>query len=451
MAQDKEGAKMTNPTLLDIARGAVASAKNKGASEASAGASLAREVKVGWRDGRLERIAESTTRGLSLQLYVDGRYSAVATSDLRPEALEEFVGRAVALARALAPDPFRRLPDPALYQGRAELDLQLEDPGYDAVSAAQRREMVQRLEAAARGVQGAEAIVSVTSDFSDVRSESARVASNGFEGVNRQTSFWPVVEVSVKDEDGRRPEDYDYAGAHHFADLPDLAGIGRGAAERALRRRGAKKGESATLSIAVDNRASGRLVSYLFGPLGAASLQQKRSMFEGKLGEQIGSARLDIADDPLVVKGLGSRLFDGEGIAARRLPIFEAGHLRGYYVDNYYGRKLQLTPTTGGSSNLAWKLGDKSQTELLAEMKEGILVTGFLGGNSNGTTGDFSLGIQGYRVRGGGIAEPLSEMNVSGNHLAFWKRLAAVGNDPFPWSSGRAPTLVFEGVQVAGT
>jgi PmbA protein len=83
-------------------------------------------------------------------------------------------------------------------------------------------------------------------------------------------------------------------------------------------------------------------------------------------------------------------------------------------------------------------------------MKEGILVTGFLGGNSNGTTGDYSFGVQGFRVRGGQIAEPVAEMNISGNLTDLFKRLTAVGNDVYPYSTIRTPTLVFEGVQFAG-
>ena len=43
----------------------------------------------------------------------------------------------------------------------------------------------------------------------------------------------------------------------------------------------------------------------------------------------------------------------------------------------------------------------KSQAEILKDVGEGILVTGFIGGNSNGTTGDYSLGVQGFRIRGG--------------------------------------------------
>jgi PmbA protein len=233
-------------------------------------------------------------------------------------------------------------------------------------------------------------------------------------------------------------------------ELPEAAEIGREAARRALARIGSTKADSAVLPMAVDNRAAGRLVGALFGPLQGQALQQKRSFLDGKLGAVVGSEKLTLADDPLVVKGLASRLFDGEGIAAQRMPVFERGVLKSYFIDTYYGRKLGVAPTTGGPSNGAWALGDKPQAALLADMKDGILVTGFLGGNSNGTTGDFSFGVQGYRVRGGQIAEPVGEMNISGNQADLWKRLVAVGNDPYAYSSGRTPTLVFDGVQFAG-
>jgi PmbA protein len=164
----------------------------------------------------------------------------------------------------------------------------------------------------------------------------------------------------------------------------------------------------------------------------------------------VGSDALDLADDPLVPRGLGSRRYDGEGIAARRFPVFERGVLRAYYVDTYYGRKLGCPPTTGRASNLAWTLGGRPLEGLAREAGEAVLVTGFLGGNSNGTTGDFSLGLRGFRVRGGRIAEPVAEMNVSGNHADLWTRLRVVGNDPYPYSPMRTPSLLFDGVELAG-
>ncbi len=440
----------TESSLRDVADGAVKTALKKGAKQASGRAYRVREVSVTWRDGKLEKIHEATTRGVGISLYVDGRYSTVSSSDLRPEALETFIADAVALTKSLAKDPFRSLPDPKLYEGRAKVDLQLEDPKYAAVTPEERRRIVREVEAAARGVKGNEAIISVTTDFSDTLSESWRVASNGFSGGRRDTSFFASAQVSVKEADGRKPEDWAYAGARFFGELPEVASVGREAAERTIRSIGSKKAESAVLPMVLENRSAGRMVAFLQGPLSGASLQQKRSFFEGRLGQTIGSPLLTVTDDPFVPKGFGSRLFDGEGLAARAMPVFEKGALRNYFIDTYYGKKLGVAPTTAGMSNARWALGTKGRVDLVRGIEDGIFVTSFLGGNSNGTTGDFSLGVRGFRIRNGEIAEPVSEMNISGNHLEFWKRLTAVGNDPYPYSSSRTPTLVFDAVQFAG-
>ncbi len=286
--------------------------------------------------------------------------------------------------------------------------------------------------------------------MSDSSSQSARVTSNGFEGEREGTSFWLSASVSCKDGDGRRPEASNSAGSRFWKDLPSAAEVGALATRRTLDTLGAKKIESAVLPILVENRVAGRLVGALLGPLGGRALQQKQSFLEGQLGKTIGSKLLTVTDDPLIVRGFGSRLYDGDGIAAKKMPVFEAGVLKTYYIDVYYGRKLQVAPTTGSSSNLVIPPGKKSLAELLKDTKEAILVTGFLGGNSNSTTGDFSFGIQGFRVRKGERAEAIVEMNISGNQKDLWKKLSAIGSDPWPYSSVRTPSLVFDGIQIAG-
>jgi PmbA protein len=314
----------------------------------------------------------------------------------------------------------------------------------------ERRRIARELEEGVRAEQGAGAILSVSTGFSDSWSESVKVASNGFEGVRYGTSYWVGAEVSVKDADGRRPEDGAYAGARFHSALPDHHVIARDAARRAHGRLGARKVSSAVLPMALENRVAGRLVGSLIGPLAASSLQQKRSFLEGKLGQKIGSDKLTIVDDPLIPRAFGSRLFDGEGISAKRMPVFEKGVVSTYFVDTYYGKKLGMAPTTGSASNLTFPGGQGDQASLLADLKEGVLVTGFLGGNTNASTGDFSLGVQGFMVRGGQIAEPIAEMNIAGNQLELWQRLIAVGADPYPYSAVLTPTLVFDAVQFAG-
>lgn len=438
--------------MLAIAQSCIAMAKSAGAGAASARAYRVRDVSLDWREGKVEKISESTTRGVSIQLYADGRYGSVSTSDLRPDALKQFISDSIVLTKSIASDPFRVLPEPELYKGQSGADLRLEDPKYTGVTADDGRKIAKIAHDAARAVKGSEAITSVTASFSSNLVENWMVTSNGFSGSNRGTSFFTSVGVSVKDNDGRRPEDYDYAGSRFIGELVDPAAIGRSAAQRALNRLGSKKGETAATMVAIDNRAGGRLVGFFGGALQAGAIQQKRSFLEGKLGQEIVSPLMSITDDPLMPKMFGSRKYDNEGIAAKPRVILENGVLKSYYVDTYYGRKLKMAPTSGSTSNLAWKLGDQSRAQLLADVvKDGILITGFIGGNSNGGTGDFSIGLQGYRVRGGEVAEPIAEMNLAGNHLEFWKKLVAVGNDPFPYSSMRTPTLVFENVSIAGT
>ncbi len=437
-------------SLREIASRAVDLVRSAGAAEAAARATRSRSVDTKWRDGKIENLAEATERGLSIDIYVDGRYGSVETSDLRPDALAELAKSAVAMTRALQPDPDRRLPDPELYQGRATVDLQLEDPAQPQVTPDERKRWVMACEASARAVPKADAILSVGASVSDGWSEFEQVSSNGFAGGRRSTYFTGFAGVTVKDVDGRRPEDMAYGQSRFRADMASAEEIGRQASERALARLGSVKGKSGQMVTVVENRAAGRLIFMLAGPLSGGSLQQKRSFLEGQLGKQIGSKQLSFADDPLIVKGMGSRTFDSEGLALRRRPIVEDGVLKSYYLDTYYARKLGVAPTSGDMTNIAWKLGDKDLAGLLAQAKSGILITGFVGGNSNAGTGDFSLGVRGFRITRGAIAEPLGEMNVSGNQTELWKRLVAVGNDPFPWDSGRTPSLMFDGVQLAG-
>ncbi len=436
--------------MLDIAGKVVERAQVHGAQQAAASAYQVREVSVQWRDGAVEKLTEATTRGVGVELYVDGRYASVSTSDLRPEALDTFLADAVAMTRALAEDPFRSLPDPHLYTGQASVDLQLADPHYANLTAVQRRDLAQQLEVAARNTTDGARILSVTTSVSDSQSQAWRVHSDGFAGEKAGTSYWLGAEVSVQDPDGRRPEDACYAGGRWRGDVPDPQGIGEEATRRTLSRLGSQKPASGQMTLLVDARAAGRMVSSLLGGLSASGWQQKRSFLEGKLGQAIGNNLLDITDDPLVVRGLGSRRFDGEGMASHAMPLFADGVMQNGFIDTYYGKKLQMAPTTGRMSNLRWRLGDKDRAALLQDVGDGILVTGFLGGNANGTTGDFSWGIQGFAIRGGQVAEPIGEANISGNHLTLWPSLLAVGDDPYRYSALGTPTLVFGGVNVAG-
>jgi PmbA protein len=256
--------------------------------------------------------------------------------------------------------------------------------------------------------------------------------------------------VTAKDEGDKRPTDWWWQGGSQRTFVADPTMIGKKATQRALGRVGADKIDTETMTIIVENRATGRLFGWLGAAFSGRNLQQKSSFLEGKQGEQIAASVLTITDDPFVKQGQNSRLFDDEGIAAQRIPMIEAGVLRNYYIDTYYGRKLDMRATTGSPSNAVVQPGNKNQAEWMKEVGRGVLVTSFIGGNSNSSTGDFSAGIQGFYFENGQIVKPVAELNIAGNHLDFWSHLVGVGNDPYIYSSRRSPCLVFEAVSVAG-
>jgi PmbA protein len=435
--------------LEQLAARAVAYATARGAKEAAASARKSRSVSVQYRDGEIEQLRDALSAGLSISLYVDGRYSSHSTSDLRVDAVEAFIDHAIALTRLLGEDPHRGLADPALYENRPIDDLEAWDERYDALDPARRKALAAEAEAAARGADGP--IISATGSYSDGRGESARVHSNGFSGTHRGTQFWVGAEVSVRDEGDRKPEDWHFAGARRLAGLPDAAEVGREAARRALSRLGQKKLPSGEMPMVLDGRVAGRLLGALLGAMSGAALQQKRSFLLDKQGQKVGSPLLTLVDDPLLPGGFASRHFDGDGISSRRRTLIEGGVLAEYLVDVYYGRKLGMAPTGGGTSNLILPPGDKDVAGLLRDVGRGVYVTGILGGNADGTSGDFSHGIVGFEIVDGKLGGPIGEMNVTGSHAHLWERLVAVGNDPYPYASYRLPTMVFDRIAVSGT
>jgi len=434
--------------LLGQATYAVDAALTAGAADAVASASWGRSLDFAWREGKLEKVQENTSRSLGIAVYVDGRYSTHGTNDLDPARLTAFIREAVALTRALEPDPFRKIPDPALYEGRSDVDLDLIDPSLVTLSREERLAICARIEERARAHED---VISATSGIADGHGISARVSSNGFSGSRERTSLWYGAEVTMREGETKRPEAYRWVGGLHRDGLPSPDEVGDEALRRCVTRIGAGKVPSVRTTMVIDREAAAGFIGRIFGAMSARAIQQKRSFLAGKKGERIASDVLTLRDDPFVVRGMGSRHYDGEGIAAKRRTIVEGGILQSYYVDTYYGRKLEWEPTSGSASNILFQHGEEGRDELLTAADSGIYVESWLGGNANPTTGDFSFGVRGRLIEGGSLGAPVSEMNVTGNYLDILQHLAAVGNDPVPWSAFRAPTLAFEDVQFSGT
>ncbi len=435
---------------MSAAQRAVEQALAAGAQEAKVYLSRATHAELSQRGGQVEKSTEATTRDLWLSVLVDDRFSSHSTSDLRPGALEHFIRRAVEATRYLEPDPDRRMLPREQMGALDPGPLELEDPDFGALDPDQRARDVAALEAAITARDPGD-LVSTTAHTWAVHSASEIAFSNGFDATVASTSFGLAAEATVREAGGRLPEASAFFSARYRGDVPGVEVVAETLWRRIDHIRGAGPCESGRYPMLVEARSAGRLLSTVLGALSGSSLWQGRSMFQDKLGEPIASEVLSLYSDPGIPRGLGSHTFDGDGQPARRRVLIEGGVLRAYLLDVYHARKLGAEPTSGRVANVVVPPGGRSPGAIAADLGRVIRVESFLGGNANPTSGDFSFGIRGRLLEGGEPVKNLSEMNISGNFHDLLRQLAEVADDPWPWSSYRVPTLLFDGVQFSGT
>jgi PmbA protein len=439
--------------LLERARQAVELARAAGAADAWATASEQRHTSLAFRDGKPETVSESTTRALELKLYVDGRYGIYSTTDLREPRLRDFIREAVPLTRQLQADPDRRITPPGLFPTAAGPDLQLLDDAAGRLESAQRLDWCRAMDAAAREEPR---LISASSRVEDGQLSTACASSNGFSGAYAATNLGLVSILSLRDSgvgaqaSERRAEGMDFAVCFHLADLPDARRIAEGALARARARLGSRQGPTIKTTLVVESRAANSLIKDLLAPANAASIQQGQSFWPALMGSPAFSDKLSLLDDPLRPRGLGSRPYDREGIAARPLTLIERGVPKAVYADTYYGAKAKLPITTGQPSNQIVAPGTRNLAELVREVGDGILVTNWAGGNADPTTGEFSQGLNGHVIRHGEIAEPVVGMIITGSLPRLFASLVELGNDAYPYDTLLTPSLVFENVQFSG-
>lgn len=399
------------------------------------------------RDAKMDKLQQASESGLSISLFVDGKYGSYSTNRLDKKELEGFIKNGIESTRYLAEDEARVLPDASRYYKGGKPDLQLFDTKFYDINPDDKVAIARM---AAEEVMGKdERIISVSSSYSDGENAAYRLTSNGFEGESKSSWFSVSAEVAVKGEGEARPSSYWYDSALYYDKLIK-SGIGVKALERVLQKLGQKKAASGKYTMVVDPMNSGQLISPLLSALYGSALQQKNSFLLDKLNTKVGSDKLNLMDEPHTIGANGARYFDTEGVATERRPVFESGVLKTYFIDTYNSKKMGVAPTINSPSLLVLQPGNKDLDGLIADVEKGILVTGFNGGNSNSSSGDFSYGIEGFLIENGKLTQPVNEMNVTGNMVTLWSSLVAIGNDPRLSSSWRIPSLVFEGVDFSG-
>jgi PmbA protein len=436
---------------------ALARLARAGADQADASLVASTSVEVRVRGDEIDVLKQAREQGLSLRALLRGdggfRSASTSTSDLGAEAIERLADDTVALARATAADPSAGLPESGFAD--ALPDLALFDPADAGLAVEARIAAARRMEQAARAVDPRIAN-SEGSDASSHRAEIFYANSLGFSG-RYESGSHSLSSVPIAAADGAMQVDWWTSVARSWRALDEPAAVGRRAAERALRKLGARRVPTAEVPVIFEPSTARALVGHLIGCACGGALYRGTSFLAGRMGEAIAAPAVTVIDDGRLPGGLGSRPFDGEGLPTRRKSVVERGRLASWLLDTYAGRKLGLASTgnagrgPGGGPTNAWlEPGDATLDEIVADTQRGLLVTWLFGHGFNPVTGDFSRGAAGIWIEDGKPAFPVHEITVAGNLGDMLLGIDAIGNDLLWQGSIAAPSLRVARMTVAG-
>ncbi len=404
-------------TLLAL----IEQARRAGADAADAVYVGDRSTSVGVRLGALEDVSRAEGQEIGLRLFVGQRNAAVASSDLSRDSLSALVERAMAMARAAPEDQYAGLAPQEMIMSGPRTHLDLDDGGDpDPVDLRLRAEAA---EDAARSV--AEITNSNGASASANASTFAIATSHGFVGAKRATGYSCSASVVAGSGSGMQ-RDYGWHSARHLADLEDPQAIGRRAGERAAARLNPVRVKPGPMTILFDPRVATTLLGHFVGAISGGAIARQTSFLLDALGTQVFAKGVAIHDDPLRVRGLRSRVFDGEGLPVAASDLVADGVLTTWLADSASARQLGIAPTGhavrgvsgapgAGPSNLVIQPGSRSREAMIAGVSNGIMVTELIGQGVNGLTGDYSRGAAGFLIVNGEIGPAVSEITIASN------------------------------------
>jgi PmbA protein len=438
--QSPEQAKIIVETLIE--RGIAA-----GATEADAIYVGDRSSAVQVRMGELEDVMRSEGEQVGLRLFVGQRSATVASSDLSDEAMQMLVERCLAMAHEAPEDPYAGLA-PARLLAMGELPfLDSEDKGEPDPTELRAR----ALEAETAALAVAKVTNSSGAGASASASTMALATSAGFAGAYRSTGHGVSASV-IAGEGAAMQRDHDWHSARHLDDLENARDIGRRAGERAVARLNPSRPQPGRYPVLFDPRVSATLLSHFTGAITGSAVARRTSFLQDKLAERVFGESVTIVDDPLRLRGLRSRPFDGEGVRVSRQELVVDGRLTQWIAESASARQLGIEPTghavrgIGGApgaspTNLFMEAGVRSRAELLAAFPQAVLIIELIGQGVNLVTGDYSRGAVGFMVRGGEIAEPVAEITIASNLIDMFATLEPASDLVFRRGSD-APTIL---------
>ncbi|GBC55802.1 metalloprotease PmbA [Stutzerimonas stutzeri] len=435
------------PGLREKVERIIEEARRQGASASEVSVSMEQGLSTTVRQGEVETVEFNRDQGFGITLYVGQSKGSASTTGSGDEAIRETVAAALAIARHASQDEFAGLADATL-MARELPDLDLYHPW--SITPEQAIEQALSCESAAFDFDARIRNADGTS-LNTHQGCRAYGNSNGFIGGYCSTRH-SLSCVMIAESEGQMQRDYFYDVNRIGEALIDPQTIGRRAAERAVRRLGARPIPTCEVPVLFAPELATGLFSHFIAAISGGNLYRKASYLEDALGQTLFPEWLSLDERPHIPRALGSASYDGDGLATYAKPFVENGRLISYVLSTYSGRKLGMpsTANAGGVHNLFVSHGEEDQAALLRRMGRGLLVTELMGQGLNLVTGDYSRGAGGYWVENGEIQFPVQEVTIAGNLRDMFRQIVAIGCDIETRGNVRTGSVLVERMMVAG-
>ncbi len=445
--------------LKELAQDVVRRAMKDGASAAECVIREGDEFSTLVRLGQVETLKQSGSKAIGIRVFNGQRAASTYSSDFSREGLDRMIKSAIELSKITSEDPFAGIPDPSQL-GSLPGDLDLYYPDVYSLSGEERINYARRAEKAALDYDP-RIKNSDGGSFDAATGHKIMANSHGFVGEYKR-SYCSISAVPIaQTEDGAMQRDYWFSVSRNLSKLDSPEHVGTVAAQRTLRRLGAKRGKTKRVPVVFDPMVATSILEHIFEGINGDSVYRGASFLAGKLGQKIAADGVTVIDDGTIVGGFGTSPFDGEGIPTRRTVVIENGVLNSYLLNTYTAKKLGLQTTANASRGLAGtpgigpgnffvQPGKKTPQEIIAAIPDGLYVTEFLGHGANLVTGDYSRGASGLWISGGELAYPVEEITVAGNLKEMFFNINEIGSDLEFRGSVACPTIRLDGLIVGG-
>ncbi len=445
--------------LRELAQDIVRRAMAGGATAAECVVREGDEFSTLVRLGQVETLKESGSKAIGVRVFNGKRAASTYSSDFSREGLDRMLRSALELSKITSEDPFSGIPEPSqLGQLSGDLDLYHSDvyslPGEERISYARRAEKAALdFDPRIKNSDGG--------SFDAATGHKVLANSHGFVGEYRRSYCSVAVVPIAQTETGAMQRDYWFSIARSLGKLDSGEEVGKIAAQRTIRRLGARKVKTAKVPIIFDPLVATSILEHIFEGINGDSVYRGASFLAGKLGQKIAGDQVTVIDDGTMPGGFGTTPFDGEGIPTRRTVVIENGVLKSYFLNTYTAKKLGLQTTGNASRGLAGtpgispgncflQPGSKTPQQIIGGIKEGLYVTEFLGHGANLVTGDYSRGASGMWISGGELAYPVEEITVGGNLKELFFNISEIANDLEFRGAVASPTIRIDGLTVGG-